>query len=46
MFRSEDFFVEIYFNYFRTSPQVAYDRLRERGRKEESGVPMQFIQVQ
>ncbi|XP_023326396.1 deoxynucleoside kinase isoform X2 [Eurytemora carolleeae] len=30
--------------YLRTSPQVAYDRLRERGRKEESGVPMEFIQ--
>jgi len=30
--------------YLRTSPQVAYDRLRERGRKEESGVPMQFIE--
>ena len=24
---------------------MAYDRLRERGRKEESGVPMQFIEV-
>lgn len=30
--------------YLRTSPQVAYDRLRQRGRKEESGVPMQFIE--
>ena len=24
---------------------MAYDRLRQRGRKEESGVPMQFIEV-
>ena len=24
---------------------MAYDRLRKRGRKEESGVPMQFIEV-
>jgi len=30
--------------YLRTSPQVAYDRLRKRGRKEEAGVPMQFIE--
>ena len=31
---------------FRTSPEVAYDRLKQRGRKEESSVPMDFIQVQ
>ena len=31
--------------YLRTSPQVAYDRLRQRGRKEEAGVPMEFIEV-
>ena len=30
--------------YLRTSPQVAYERLRARGRKEEAGVPMQFIE--
>jgi len=30
--------------YLRTSPEVAYDRLKQRGRKEESGVPMDFIQ--
>jgi len=30
--------------YLRTSPQVAYDRLRQRGRKEEAGVPMKFIE--
>ena len=31
--------------YLRTSPEVAYQRLRERGRKEEAGVPMEFIEV-
>ena len=31
--------------YLRTSPQVAYERLRQRGRKEEAGVPMKFIEV-
>ena len=31
--------------YLRTSPQVAYERLRQRGRKEEAGVPMEFIEV-
>ena len=31
--------------YLRTSPQVAYDRLRERGRKEEVGVSLEFIEV-
>jgi len=30
--------------YLRTSPEVAYDRLKQRGRKEEAGVPMEFIQ--
>jgi len=30
--------------YLRTSPQVAYERLRQRGRKEEAGVPMDFIE--
>jgi len=30
--------------YLRTSPEVAYDRLRQRGRKEEAGVPMEFIE--
>ena len=30
---------------FRTSPEVAYERLKKRGRKEEAGVPMEFIQV-
>ena len=31
--------------YLRTSPEVAYQRLKERGRKEEAGVPMKFIEV-
>ena len=31
--------------YLRTSPGVAYERLRQRGRKEEAGVPMEFIEV-
>ena len=31
--------------YLKTSPQVAYERLRQRGRKEEAGVPMEFIEV-
>jgi len=30
--------------YLRTSPQVAYERLKARGRKEEAGVPMHFIE--
>jgi len=30
--------------YLRTSPQVAYERLKARGRKEETGVPMSFIE--
>lgn len=30
--------------YLRTSPEVAYERLKKRGRKEEAGVPMDFIQ--
>jgi deoxyadenosine/deoxycytidine kinase len=29
--------------YLKTSPEVAYERLKKRGRKEESGVPMDFI---
>jgi hypothetical protein len=29
----------------RTSPEVAYERLRKRGRAEEAGVPMDFIKV-
>ena len=35
------------FSVFRTNLlfKVAYDRLRKRGRKEEAGVPMQFIEV-
>ena len=31
--------------YLRTSPAVAYERLKARGRKEETGVPMEFIEV-
>lgn len=31
--------------YLRTSPEVAYERLKQRGRKEEAGVPMEFIEV-
>ena len=31
--------------YLRTSPEVAYERLKARGRKEEAGVPMSFIEV-
>ena len=31
--------------YLRTSPEVAYERLKARGRKEETGVPMEFIEV-
>ena len=30
--------------YLRTSPEVAFERLRQRGRKEEEGVPMAFIE--
>jgi len=30
--------------YLRTSPEVAYKRIMARGRKEEAGVPMQFIE--
>eukprot|EP00088_Acartia_fossae_P013466 TRINITY_DN1706_c0_g1_i2.p1 TRINITY_DN1706_c0_g1~~TRINITY_DN1706_c0_g1_i2.p1 ORF type:complete len:286 (-),score=74.45 TRINITY_DN1706_c0_g1_i2:261-1118(-) len=30
--------------YLKTSPEVAYERLKMRGRKEEAGVPMEFIQ--
>jgi len=30
--------------YLRTSPAVAYERLKARGRKEETGVPMEFIE--
>jgi len=30
--------------YLRTSPEVAYERLKARGRKEEAGVPMNFIE--
>lgn len=30
--------------YLRTSPAVAHERLVKRGRKEEAGVPMQFIE--
>ena len=31
--------------YLKTSPEVAYQRLKARGRKEEAGVPMEFIEV-
>ena len=31
--------------YLRTSPEVAYERLRKRGRKEEAGVPLEFLEV-
>ena len=31
--------------YLRTSPEVAYERLKKRGRKEEAGVPLQFLEV-
>lgn len=30
--------------YLRTSPEVAYERLKKRGRKEEAGVPLQFLE--
>lgn len=30
--------------YLRTSPDVAHSRLKERGRKEEAGVPLSFIE--
>ena len=36
------------FNYMktcRTSPEVAFERLRKRGRAEEAGVPMEYLQV-
>ena len=29
----------------RTSPEVAFERLRKRGRAEEAGVPMEYLQV-
>ena len=31
--------------YLKTSPEVAYERLKKRGRKEEAGVPLEFLQV-
>ena len=31
--------------YLRTSPEVAYERLRKRGRKEEAGVPLEVLEV-
>ena len=31
--------------YLQTSPEVAFERLKARGRKEEAGVPMEFIEV-
>ena len=31
--------------YLRTSPEVACERLRKRGRKEEAGVPLEFLEV-
>ena len=32
--------------YLRTSPAVAHSRLMARGRKEEAGIPVSFIEVQ
>ena len=40
------FFITVTARMIEISTKVAYDRLRERGRKEESGVPMQFIEVE
>lgn len=31
--------------YLRTSPQVAYDRMRSRGRSEEAGAPLEYLQL-
>ncbi len=42
-FGSMDFMPKL--KIYRTSPEVAYERLRKRGRAEEAGVPMDFIKV-
>ena len=31
--------------YLRTTPDVAFDRMRSRGRKEESGAPLDYIKA-
>jgi len=31
--------------YLRTSPEVAYERMTGRGRKEESGTPLEYLQL-
>jgi deoxynucleoside kinase len=31
--------------YLRTSPEVAYERMTGRGRKEESGAPLEYLQL-
>jgi deoxyadenosine/deoxycytidine kinase len=31
--------------YLRTDPHVAYDRMMSRGRREEAGAPLQYLQL-
>ena len=31
--------------YLRTSPEVAYSRMMDRGRKEEAGAPLNYLQL-
>ena len=31
--------------YLRTDPDVAYDRMRSRGRTEEAGAPLKYLQL-
>ncbi len=31
--------------YLRTSPEVAYSRMMDRGRKEEAGAPLGYLQL-
>ena len=31
--------------YLRTAPEVSYERMRARNRKEEAGAPLSYLQV-
>lgn len=31
--------------YLRTSPEVAYERMMDRGRKEEAGAPLEYLRL-